>query len=170
MFPYRQGCRICVSVSALLPGTFYFARHFLCVTQNNPKWQKMTQNGKKKWPKMAKKNDPKWPKNWHQLKKIAQIYLQHLPPFCISDHHQPMVFRLKRIFSYFYPSFTISCVFEFSSYCNGGQFDVKILPDKCIFSSIFDEIKYLYDLKKRRHDGFETKYKNERTDKCFHKI
>ena len=68
--------------------------------------------------------------------------------FFISDHHQPMVFRLKRIFSYFYPSFTISCVFEFSSYCNGGQFDVKILPDKCIFSSIFDEIKYLYDLKK----------------------
>ena len=40
-----QGCRICVSVSALLTGTFfYFARHFSCVTQNG---QKMTQNGKK---------------------------------------------------------------------------------------------------------------------------
>ena len=25
----HQGCRICGSVAALLPGTFYFARHFL---------------------------------------------------------------------------------------------------------------------------------------------
>ena len=25
----RQGCRICGSMEALLPGTFYFARHFL---------------------------------------------------------------------------------------------------------------------------------------------
>ena len=26
---HRQGCRICGSVGALLPGTFYFARHFI---------------------------------------------------------------------------------------------------------------------------------------------
>ena len=60
----KQGCRICVSVSALLTGTFfYFARHFSCVTQNG---QKMTQNGQKmtkNGQKMTQngKNDPKLP-------------------------------------------------------------------------------------------------------------
>ena len=46
------------------------------MTQNFPNWPK---NDPKlpKWPK----NDPKWPKNKHKLKKIAQIYLQHLQLF-----------------------------------------------------------------------------------------
>ena len=43
------------------------------MTQKSPKNNKSSQ----KWPK----NDLKWPKNAHQLKKIAQIYLPHLPLF-----------------------------------------------------------------------------------------
>ena len=50
------------------------------MTKNCPKWP---QNDPKlpKWPQ----NDPKWPKNYYQLKKIAQIYLQHLQLFASLD-------------------------------------------------------------------------------------
>ena len=46
------------------------------MTPNCPNWPK---NDSKlpKWPK----NYPKWPKNYHQLKKIAELYLQYLQLF-----------------------------------------------------------------------------------------